>query len=272
MKGQLLFLVAVLIALNLQGQVGIGTTSPSPAAMLEVSSQTNGTGPIRGILLPRVMDISARNSINANNSDVGLMVFVEDVGCLQLWNGSGWESVHCINAAGVVDLFQNFDLNTTWGYTSDVSFFDNGPQGFYGVTNAANGLFSNLTTLTNNFLGILDLNDTESGNGTSSFATISFNTINVSAASKGLILSFNYDFFEFDGGDSAYYTVVIDGVDQPEILLIEGATGGGTGISSTGIISEAIPPGTTSVSLKIRIKQNGQADAAGFDNFALVAN
>lgn len=272
MEKTLIFLGVILIVVNVQGQVGIGTTSPTEAAMLEVSSQTSGAGPFRGFMPPRVLDISARNSINATSIDVGLLVFVENIGCLQLWNGSGWESIHCTNTSGSVNLFQNFDLNTTWGYISDVPFFDNGPQGFYGITDASNGIFSNITTLTNNFLGILDLNDTESGNGTPNFATITFNTINVSSASNGLTLTFNYEFFEFDGGDSAYYTVVIDGMAQPEVLLLEGETGGGTGISLAGTVSETIPPGTTMISLRLRIKQNGQSDVAGFDNFALVAN
>ena len=272
MKKIHIFLGVTLVFFNVHGQVGIGTTSPSEAAMLEVSSQTNGAGPFRGFMPPRIPDISARNSINATSVDVGLLVFVESLGCLQLWNGSGWESVHCAHSSGSVDFFQNFDLNTTWGYSSDVPFFDNGAQGFYGITNASSGVFGNITTLTNNFLGILDLNDTESGNGTSDFATITFNTINVSAASNGSVLTFNYEFFEFDGGDSAYYTVIIDGIPQTEVLLIEGATGDGSGISLAGLVSEAIPSGTVTVSLKIRVKQNGQGDAAGFDNFALAAN
>src|SRR5690554_397276 len=238
-----IFLGTFLTLIHVQSQVGIGTTTPSEAAMLEVSSQTNGVGPFKGFMPPRILDVFARNSINATTTDVGLLVFVESIGCLQIWNGSGWENIHCNNTSGSVDFFQNFDLNTTWGYSSDVPFFDNGAQGFYGITNASSGVFGNITTLTNNFLGILDLNDTESGNGTSDFATITFNTIHVSAASNGSVLTFNYEFFEFDGGDSAYYTVIIDGTPQTEILLIEGATGGGSGISLAGLVSEAIPPG-----------------------------
>lgn len=267
-----IFLGTFLTFIHVQSQVGIGTTTPSEAAMLEVSSQTNGVGPFKGFMPPRILDVFARNSINATTTDVGLLVFVESIGCLQIWNGSGWENIHCNNTSGSVDFFQNFDLNTAWGYSSDVSFFDNGPQGFYGITDASNGVFSNITTLTNNFLGIMDLNDTESGNGTTGFATLTFNTLNVSSTSNGLMLTFNYEFYEFDGGDSAYYSVIIDGIPQPEVLLIEGGTGSGSGISLAGLVSEPIPPGTTTVSLKIRIKQNGQNDAAGFDNFALVSN
>jgi len=51
-------------------------------------------------------------------------------------------------------------------------------------------------------------------------------------------------------------------------LLINGSTD----LSLSGSVLENIPAGTISVTLEIRIKQNGQTDYAGFDNFALVAN
>src|SRR5690554_2744123 len=268
MKTYLLHIGALLMSLSLYSQVGIGTTSPSPAAMLEVSSRTNGAGPYKGIMPPRVPDITARDGINTVATDEGLLVYVESLGCLQVFNGSGWESVHCVNTIGFSNLFQNFDLNTTWGYSSDVAFFNNGTKGFYGITNSSNGGFSNITTLTNNFLGILDLNDAEDGNGTTGFATITFNTVDVSAATSGVTISFDYDFFEYDGGDEAHYTVIIDNVPQTEVTLITGTTD----LSLTGSISENVPGGTTLVALRIRIKQNGQTDYAGFDNFALIAN
>lgn len=267
MKAFILFLGCVVVTLNVNSQVGIGTTSPSSAAMLEVSSTSDGIN-YAGFLPPRVPDFSARDAIAATSSDEGLLVYVESTECLQVWNGSGWENIHCNNTVGNVDLFQNFDLNTSWGYSSNVSFFDNGVKGFYGITNASSGVFSNITTLTNNFLGILDLNDTEDGNGTTGFATISFNTINI-VASGGLTLSFNYEFFAFNGGDEASYILIVDGIPQPEVSLINGISGG---ISSNGIISETVPPGTSTISLKIKIKQNGQDECAGFDNFSLIAN
>lgn len=266
MKALLFFLGVLSITANLYGQVGIGTTTPSPAAMLEVSSTSDGLT-YAGFMPPRVPDIAARDAINANSTDVGLLVYIETNGCLQVWNGSGWESVHCINTVGFVNLYQNFDLNTSWGYTSDIPFFDNGTSGFFGVTNNSRPGFSVITTMTNNFLGIHDLDD-EGNNGTSGFATITFSTINLSLASNGATLSFDYEFYEFDNGDDAYYTIIIDGIPQSEIMLIDG----NANLSISGSILENIPAGTTSVSLRIRIKQDGQGDYAGFDNFAIVAN
>ncbi len=248
-------------------QVGIGTTSPTSTSMLEISSTSDGGATYKGFMPPRVPTILNRNAINPTVADEGLIVFVEENECLQIWNGSSWEDIHCLNSISFASVFQNFDLSTSWGYTSDIPFFDNGADGFYGITNSTNGGFSNITTLTNNFLGILDLDD-EGTNGTAGFATITFNTINVSAASTGVSLSFDYEFFEFDTGDDAFYTVTIDGIPQTEVQLINGLAD----LSLNGTISVNAPPGTTTIGLSIRIKQNGAGDYAGFDNFAIVPN
>jgi hypothetical protein len=192
---------------------------------------------------------------------------VRENGCLQIWNGTAWEDIHCLNTVSLAGVYQNFDLSTSWGYASDVPFFDNGNDGFFGITNSSNGGFSNITTLTNNFLGILDLDD-EGANGTSGFATITFNTINISGAVNGATMSFDYEFFEFDTGDDAFYTVTIDGIPQPEVQLINGLAN----LSLNGTVSVNAPPGTASLGLSFRIRQDGANDYAGFDNFALVPN
>ena len=250
-----------------RAQVGIGTTSPSAASMLEVSSTSDGGLNYKGMMPPRVPDITSRNAITTTITDRGLIVFVEDIECLQLWNGTTWEDIHCLNTVSLQGVFQNFDLNTAWGHSTDVPFFDNGNDGFFGITNASNGGFSVLNTLTNNFLGVMDLHD-EGANGTSGFATITFNTIDVSGAVNGVTLSFDYQFFEFDTGDDAYYTITIDGIAQPEVQLINGLSD----LSIDGTISEIAAPGTLSIGLSIRIRQNGAGDYGGFDNFAIVPN
>ncbi len=249
------------------GQVGIGTTTPTEKAALEISSQINGAGEYRGFMPPKVPTVAARNSIMPTAADVGLMVFVEDESCLDIWNGNSWENVKCLNTAAFTNYFQNFDLNTNWGYITDVPFFNNGNAGFYGITTNTQFGFNVITTMTNNFLGILDLDDTESGNGTANFATITFNTINVSGATNGVNVAFKYQFFEYDGGDDAFYRLIIDNVPQPEIQLING----GGNNSASGTVSVNVPAGTITVSLVLRIKQNGQGDYAGLDNFALTA-
>ncbi len=263
-----LCIVFVLITMShVKAQVGIGTTTPAVSSMLDVSSSADGGLTFKGLMPPRVPTILNRNAINPGPTDRGLLVFVRENRCLQIWNGTAWEDIHCLNTVSLVGVYQNFDLSTSWGYNSDVPFFDNGSDGFFGITNSTNGGFSNITTLTNNFLGILDLDD-EGANGTAGFATITFNTIDVSGALGGATLSFDYEFFEFDAGDDAFYTVTIDGVAQPEIQLINGMAD----LSLNGSVSVNIPAGTMNVGLSLRISQNGASDYAGFDNFALVPN
>lgn len=263
-----LFLSLVLFGSYMScAQVGIGTTTPAVSSMLEISSTSDGGITYKGFMPPRVPTISNRNSINPSFGDEGLIVFVAGIECLQIWNGSTWEDIHCLNNISFASMFQNFDLSTGWGYSSDIPFFDNGADGFYGITNSTNGGFSNITTLTNDFLGILDMND-EGANGTAGFATITFNTINVLGASSGVTLSFDYEFYEFDTGDDVYYTVTIDGIPQTEVQLINGFAN----LSLNGNVSVNAPPGTTTIGLSIRIRQNGAGDYAGFDNFAIVPN
>ena len=251
----------------MSAQVGIGTISPSSASMLDISSSSDGGVTFGGFLPPRVSTIANRNSITPTIADKGLILYVEESECLQLWNGTSWENIHCLNTISLTGTYQNFDLNTSWGYSSDVPFFDNGSGGFYGVTNNSNGGFSNITTLTNNFLGIMDLDD-EGVNGTASFAVITFNTVDISSALSGATLSFAYEFYEFDTGDDAFYTVTIDGIPQTEVQLINGLSN----LSLAGTVNINIPAGTLNVGLSIRIRQDGVGDFAGFDNFALVPN
>lgn len=250
----------------ISAQVGIGTTEPSGAAMLEVSSTSNDVD-YKGFMPPRV-NVEQRNKINATAEDIGLVVFVNDAAlatqCLQLWNGSVWQDIYCINDIGFSNIVQNFDSGNTWSYSSNVPFFESS-TGFYGITNE--NTLDDITTLTNNFLGLNDLSNGE--NGTGEYATLTFDPVDISSLPNGATVSFNYDFFEFDNGDASYYTVVIDGVDQTEILLFKGGTDG-DGLSSDGVVSEIIPAGT-SVALRVRIKQNGP-DSAGYDNFTVSPN
>lgn len=81
-------------------QVGIGTTTPSPAAMLEISSGSSGN--YVGFLPPRIPTSADQAAMTPAASDVGLMVFVEETGCLDFWNGTVWENIYCTGGFGEV--------------------------------------------------------------------------------------------------------------------------------------------------------------------------
>lgn len=163
MKAHLLFLGSLMITMSFYSQVGIGTTTPSPAAMLEVSSRFKPTDGYKGILPPRVPNIAARDEINASYVDYGLMVFVADngsgKGCLQIWDGESWSDIKCITLASAVAWINEFhydnvgndvgefieiagpaglDLST---YTIELYNGENGKQ--YGSTISLSGTIPN---------------------------------------------------------------------------------------------------------------------------------
>lgn len=106
MKKSFFLNVALIISVPLFSQVGIGTTNPSSASMLEVSSTSDGGTTYKGFMPPRVPDVAARDAIAPAASDVGLTVYVMSTGCLQIWDGAGWEDIHCISSGTIAsDLF-----------------------------------------------------------------------------------------------------------------------------------------------------------------------
>lgn len=103
---KLLFLLSILLISGISySQVGIGTTTPSAASMLEVSSTSDGVS-FGGFMPPRVPDVATRDQIPVTASDDGLVVYIKDSGCLQIWNGISWENIHCNNSSALAsDLF-----------------------------------------------------------------------------------------------------------------------------------------------------------------------
>lgn len=93
-------------------QVGIGTTTPSRASMLEISSSSDRGATFKGFMPPRVPHITARDAINAGYADFGLIIFVtdngNDQGCLQIWDGEDWNDISCITLASPVAWINEF--------------------------------------------------------------------------------------------------------------------------------------------------------------------
>lgn len=108
-KNCLTLFIILFSASSVFAQVGIGTTNPSAVARMEVSSQTNGVGSYRGFTLPRVPNIAARDAIAATPTDNGLLVYVVDEGCLQMWNGIKWLNVACDSVVTIGSATQNFE-------------------------------------------------------------------------------------------------------------------------------------------------------------------
>lgn len=108
MKGYLLSCLVMSVSFT-YAQVGIGTATPSPASMLEISSGSAGN--YRGFLPPRVPTSLDQASMTPALQDVGLIVYVEETGCLDFWNGTAWENIYCTGGPAEVwvNEFHYFD-------------------------------------------------------------------------------------------------------------------------------------------------------------------
>lgn len=157
---------------------------------------------------------------------------------------------------------QDFDSNTSWSYTSDPaagSFTLS--SDIWEVASSVSGL-----TMDANFWSYRDINNADNPRG--SDGLLIFTDVSV-AGYIDLQLAFDYSVFGHDNTDDVFYTLVIDGDDQAEIQIVDGAnnlTTSGTLTSTLG----AIPDGSSTVGLKIRIRQNGGGDYGGIDNVKLI--
>ena len=88
---KIVIIASLLLTFNLmfgQENVGIGTTTPEPSAILDISSSD------RGILIPRT-DTSAINTYLASvgTAETGLMIFQTSDASFYFFNGSKWEKI-----------------------------------------------------------------------------------------------------------------------------------------------------------------------------------
>ena len=122
MKIRTLFYLLLFVQSQLVAQVGINTTTPSSASVLDVNSSSDNVN-FGGFMPPRV-SLSERNSINPSASDDGLMIYLIEgtERCIQLWNGvdSTWDNVYCMpvnqapeaNNVSISGTFQVGEINT----------------------------------------------------------------------------------------------------------------------------------------------------------------
>lgn len=98
MRKNYLFLLLLFAQFIVYSQVGINTTSPSNASVLDIESSADGIN-YGGLMIPRVT-LTERNLIPATASDDGLMVYLIDGTnrCIQIWNATDlvWDDVYCM--------------------------------------------------------------------------------------------------------------------------------------------------------------------------------
>ncbi len=157
---------------------------------------------------------------------------------------------------------QDFDGATPdWSYSSDVPFFDNGNDGFFGIQSPFTPL--EYANLQDSVLFENDLDD-EGDNGTSGFANVTFDPVDVSAFT-GVVVTFDFDIEGYNANnDEAHYEIFLDGVGQGQVTLQDGMD---PGDDAEGTVTENIPDGTNTVGVVISIRNNGASGYSGFDNF-----
>ncbi|SDX44056.1 hypothetical protein [Aequorivita viscosa] len=297
-KNCLTLFIILFSASSVFAQVGIGTTNPSAVARMEVSSQTNGVGSYRGFTLPRVPNIAARDAIAATPTDNGLLVYVVDEGCLQMWNGIKWLNVACDSEITIGSATQNFEIipaspnlpiyNDTGSgdYTTGLGDFPNTPlyvsgdRGF-GVSNGAVELvlgpvdISGVTDLTFK-LRLAGFANSQVTNGMDSTDTV---VISISTTGPegtftqellikgGSALDSNNN-WGFDATRSV--TTSYDGDDLPT----EFVSGGGNNFSTGGISYLEITgiPNSTNLAIKIEMLNNKANELWVIDDAQIIAN
>lgn len=253
-------LLLILLLSNFSfSQVGINTTNPSVASVLDVRSTSNNI--TFGGFLPPSVTLAQRNDIPVSSNDEGMIVFLTEPGlrCLQIYNAqeAQWEDVYCMQNDTFTTVMQDFDGNTDWTYTNTPSFYSVGDD----IWNIINNLI-HIDNFGGNFLGCRDLNNTNGGGNF--FHSIAFDNVDITGQIN-MKLAFDYDIYRFDNGDDVKYEVFYDNIPQGEISLLNG----NANLSSSGTVSVNIPDSVNEVKLTLSITQNGEEDQAGFDNFRI---
>lgn len=156
------------------------------------------------------------------------------------------------------DVFQDFDLNTSWNYTLNPVTY-NVSNDVWAVTNT----LTSITTLSGNFFGMRDLNNPNGGGGFTH--TMTFDTIDVSSATNP-IFSFNYESQNMNVSLDRYgYELFYDGVSQGAVNICAGCNS-----DLDGSIIINIPNTVTNFYVIIYGSFDGASDIAAFDNFSIV--
>ncbi|MAZ73744.1 MAG: hypothetical protein CMC70_11435 [Flavobacteriaceae bacterium] len=192
----------------LHAQVGIGTVTPSPRSVLEINSSSDGGVTYGGLIPPRVATLVQRDIINPGFSDVGMLIFVEATGCLQLWDGDSWENISCVTVATpeiwINEIhYDNIGIDTGEGFEiAGVAGTD--LNDYQIVRYSGNGAGSAVTTGTPiNLTGLLP--DEGTGYGTAATLTTLQNDdeglalVKISTGSVVQFLSYEGSFIAIDG-------------------------------------------------------------------------
>jgi hypothetical protein len=92
-------------------QVVIGGRVRSNAAMLEIKGTNDGGLTYKGLLPPRIPTVALRDAMIVPDSAKGMLIFVTEIKCLQIFNGVSWESINCLTSTPFAPFSESFETD-----------------------------------------------------------------------------------------------------------------------------------------------------------------
>ena len=205
-----------------------------------------------------VNGVAVFNSISHTNLGNNLILSASATGFNQI-------SSNAFNIGTLFIAVQNFDNATPeWDFSSNISFFnDSWGSAYFGIIDINNASPLNFSGFDGNILGE---NDLDSPNGTSNFAELEFENINISGY-ENVNLSLDWQAVGYNtGSDFLKYELIYDGENQGEVFVFDG---GQTAENGSGTISLNVPNSVNQVGLRYIISSNGVTGFSGLDNIEL---
>ncbi len=172
------------------------------------------------------------------------------------------------NSANLSITKQDFDGSApSWNFSTSIpQFVSTDGKDYFSVVKADTIPAMSSTNFSGNIFGERDL---DSPGGTSGFAEIVFETIDISQYAD-VELSFDYQIVGYNAStDDATYQLTLDGAEEPEMFIVEGGT---DPEDAEGTVTIPISAGTQNLKLTIRLRNDGGSGYSGFDNVQLTGN
>jgi len=109
--GKLTLMLLLLAIAPSMGQVVIGGTVLSNAAMLEIKGTNDDGLTYKGLMPPRIPTVALRNAMIVPDSAKGMLIFVTEIKCLQIFNGVSWESINCLTSTPFAPFSESFETD-----------------------------------------------------------------------------------------------------------------------------------------------------------------
>ncbi len=171
-------------------------------------------------------------------------------------------------AANLLIAVQDFDGTTpNWNFSTSIAqFISNDGTDYFTVVSPDTIPALNSANFSGQIFGERDLFSPDGTDPDNVFVDIEFATLNISEYTD-VELSFDYQIVGYNAStDDAKYVLTLDGVDQPEVFIVDG---GNDPQDAEGTITIPISTEVQQVKLTISVRNDGNSGYSGFDNIQL---